>query len=67
MKIRALVADDEPLARERIQELLSGEPDIDEALDTNHANARALFCHPLHDGRSAADHMFESIVGQLSG
>ncbi len=29
MKIRALVADDESLARERIQELLSGEPDID--------------------------------------
>ena len=46
---------------------VAGEPDIDEALDTNHANARALFCHPLHDGRSAADYMFESIVGQLSG
>ncbi|MBV2132550.1 alpha/beta hydrolase [Pseudomonas sp. MAP12] len=46
---------------------VAGEPDIDEALDTNHANAWALFCNPLHDGRSAADHMFESIVGQLHG
>jgi pimeloyl-ACP methyl ester carboxylesterase len=42
-------------------------PDIDEALDTNHANAWALFCKPLHDGRSAADHMFESIAGRLHG
>ncbi len=46
---------------------VAGEPDIDEALDTNHANAWALFCDPLHDGRSAADCMFESIVGQLRG
>ncbi|CAD5378405.1 conserved hypothetical protein [Pseudomonas sp. OF001] len=46
---------------------VAGEPDIDEALDTNHANACALFCNPLHDGRSAADCMFESIVGQLRG
>ncbi len=46
---------------------VAGEPDIDEALDTNHANAWALFCNPLHDGRSAADCMFESIVGQLRG
>ncbi len=44
---------------------VAGEPDLDEALDTNHANAWALFCTPLHDGRSAADCMFESIVGQL--
>lgn len=44
---------------------VAGEPDIDEALDANHANACALFCNPLHDGRSAADCMFESIVGQL--
>jgi|GEM_PF-1957747 len=44
---------------------VAGEPDIDEAVDTNHANACALFCKPLHDGRSAADYMFESIVGQL--
>ncbi|MDV7210198.1 alpha/beta hydrolase [Azotobacter beijerinckii] len=44
---------------------VAGEPDIDEALDTNHANAWALFCKPLHDGRSAADRMFESIVGLL--
>ena len=44
-----------------------GEPDIDEALDINHANAWALFCNPLHDGRSAAYCMFESIVGQLRG
>ncbi|SDS12381.1 alpha/beta fold hydrolase [Pseudomonas oryzae] len=46
---------------------VAGEPDIDEALDTNHANAWALFCNPLHDGRSAADCMFESIVEQLRG
>lgn len=46
---------------------VAGEPDFDEALDTNHANAWALFCSPLHDGRSAADRMFESIVQQLSG
>lgn len=46
---------------------VAGEPDIDEALDTNHANAWALFCSQLHDGRSAADCMFESIVGQLRG
>ena len=46
---------------------VAGEPDIDEALDTNHANAWALFCKPLHDGRSAADRMFESIVGLLRG
>jgi len=46
---------------------VAGEPDIDEAVDTNHANACALFCSPLHDGRSAADHMFESIVGLLRG
>ncbi|SFB54659.1 hypothetical protein [Azotobacter beijerinckii] len=46
---------------------VAGEPDIDEALDTNHANAWALFCNPLHDGRSAADRMFESIVGLLHG
>jgi len=44
---------------------VAGEPDIDDALDTNHANAWALFCKPLHDGRSAADCMFESMVGQL--
>lgn len=36
-----------------------------EPLDTNHANAWALFCKPLHDGRSATDHMFESIAGRL--
>ncbi len=46
---------------------VAGEPDLDEALDTNHANAWALFCTPLHDGRSAADCMFESIVSQLRG
>ena len=46
---------------------VAGEPDIDEALDTNHANAWALFCNPLHDGRSAADCMFESIIGHLRG
>ena len=46
---------------------VAGEPHIDEALDTNHANAWALFCNPLHDGRSAADRMFESIVGGLRG
>lgn len=44
---------------------VAGEPDIDAALDTNHANAWALFCKPLPDGRSAADHMFESIAGRL--
>ena len=46
---------------------VAGVPDIDGALDTNHTNAWALFCNPLHDGRSAADRMFESIVGQLRG
>ncbi len=46
---------------------VAGQPDIDEALDTNHANAWALFCKRLHDGRSAADRMFESIVGHLKG
>jgi len=46
---------------------VAGAPDIDGALDTNHANAWALFCNPLHDGRSAADWVFESITGQLRG
>jgi len=46
---------------------VAGQPDIDEALDINHANAWALFCKRLHDGRSAADRMFESIVGHLKG
>lgn len=45
---------------------VTGQPDIDEALDTHHANAWALFCRPLHDGRSAADCMFDSIAGQSS-
>lgn len=44
---------------------VAGEPDIDQALDINHANAGALFCKPLRDGRSAADYLFESVVGQL--
>ena len=30
MKIRVLIVDDEPLARERIRDLLKGEPDIAE-------------------------------------
>ena len=46
---------------------VAGAPDIDAALDANHANARALFCTPLHDGHSAADRMFASIVGILCG
>ncbi|HYQ38339.1 MAG TPA: alpha/beta hydrolase [Pseudomonas sp.] len=46
---------------------VAGAPYIDAALDANHANARALFCTPLHDGHSAADRMFASIVGILCG
>ena len=29
MKVRAIIADDEPLARERVRSLLSGEPDVE--------------------------------------
>ncbi|MCC6076704.1 alpha/beta hydrolase [Pseudomonas sp. GCM10022188] len=46
---------------------VAGAPDIDEALDTNHANAWTLLSDPLHDGRSAADHLLESIARQLRG
>lgn len=45
---------------------VAGEPNLDEALDANHANAWALFCNPLHDGRSAADRVFVSIAEHLS-
>jgi two-component system LytT family response regulator len=51
MKIRALIVDDEPLARERLQRLLHGEPEIEvigqcadgrEAIDAIHKNLPEL-------------------------
>lgn len=41
---------------------LGTQPDIDAALDLNHANARALFLTPLPTGHAAADYVLDAIL-----